>query len=195
MSTHLKRLDSEIWTVQEVLNVSECEEMIQRGERIGFELATVRTSSGPQLMTSVRNNDRVIFDDAELARKLWDRVREYVPAVLGEARAAGLCVNFRLYRYDPGQRFKRHKDGSVGGPNGERSRLSFLIYLNSGYEGGDTIFVDYTFADGETQTQELRVVPEMGLGLFFVHQRWHEGTALLRGRKYVLRTDVLYSAP
>jgi hypothetical protein len=32
------------------------------------------------------------------------------------------------------------------------------------------------------------------MGLFFKHERWHEGAPVRSGRKYVLRTDVLYKA-
>ena len=36
------------------------------------------------------------------------------------------------------------------------------------------------------------VVPETGLALFFVHQIRHKGQPVTKGRKYVLRTDVMY---
>jgi predicted 2-oxoglutarate/Fe(II)-dependent dioxygenase YbiX len=186
--------DAEIFSISPVISPDEASELIARGEAMGFEAATVRTSGGPQMMTNVRNNDRVVFDDPALAESLWERVRPFVPAEIDGCRATGLFPQFRYYRYDPGQRFKRHKDGAVETPGGERSRLTFLIYLNTDYVGGETVFSEYEFIDGQTIVHEIRVRPEVGLGLFFVHERKHEGSAVESGRKYVLRTDVLYEA-
>ena len=187
-------LAPDIFTVSDVFTPDECRALIARGEALGFEAATVRTPGGPQMMTNVRNNDRVVFDDPSFARMLWERVRGFVPQEIEGCRATGLYEQFRFYRYDPGQRFKRHKDGSVETDTGERSRLSFLMYLNTDYVGGETIFSDYTFAEGETTVHEIKVTPEVGMGLFFVHERRHEGAAVTCGRKYLLRTDVLYEA-
>jgi hypothetical protein len=38
----------------------------------------------------------------------------------------------------------------------------------------------------------LRVRPATGLALVFMHRQLHEGAEVVRGRKYVLRTDVMY---
>ena len=76
--------------------------------------------------------------------------------------------------------------------DGDKSRLTFLIYLNNGYEGGKTIFSDYTFEDGKAIVHETKVAATLGMGLFFVHARKHEGAPVTHGRKYVLRTDVMY---
>ena len=46
----------------------ECRELIARGESLGFEAASVTTSSGPQMLPNLRNNDRAIFEDADFAR-------------------------------------------------------------------------------------------------------------------------------
>ncbi len=73
------------------------------------------------------------------------------------------------------------------------SRLSFLIYLNVEYTGGETKFRDYTHTLDGILTNEIVVVPQTGMGLFFVHERKHEGAPLLGGRKYLLRRDVLYA--
>jgi hypothetical protein len=35
--------------------------------------------------------------------------------------------------------------------------------------------------------------PEQGMALAFVHLQLHEGAPVIAGRKYVLRTDVMYS--
>nr|CAA9292977.1 hypothetical protein AVDCRST_MAG63-4507 [uncultured Armatimonadetes bacterium] len=187
-------LDNDIFTVSGLFTPDECRHLIDKGEAMGFEAASVRTSGGPQMMTNVRNNDRAVFEDPEFARSVWERVKAFVPEQIDGCRATGLYEQFRFYRYDPGQRFKRHRDGSVEMERGERSRLSFLIYLNADYEGGETTFSDYTFANGKTVVDEIKVVPEVGMGLFFVHERKHEGTAVTSGRKYLLRTDVLYEA-
>ena len=169
--------------------------MIARGEALGFEAASVATSSGPQMMPALRNNDRATFEDDAFARSVWKRIRPHVPAEWEGARATGLNPRFRFYRYDPGQRFKRHKDGVVELPSGEqRSKFSFLLYLNEGYEGGRTTFSDYTFTNGERRVDEIVVTPEAGAGLFFAHARWHEGAPVTAGRKYLLRSDVMYSA-
>jgi len=61
-----------------------------------------------------------------------------------------------------------------------------MVYLNDDFTGGETIF--YT----EPGTVRLSVRPERGLALIFVHRQWHAGAPVLAGRKYVLRTDVMY---
>ena len=94
---------------------------------------------------------------------------------------------FRYYRYDPGQQFAPHYDGAfVRGPD-EESKLTFMVYLNEGFAGGET-----NFYDGWSAAPRLSVRPECGKALVFVHRQLHEGAAVVRGRKYVLRTDVMY---
>jgi prolyl 4-hydroxylase len=58
------------------------------------------------------------------------------------------------------------------------------VYLNDGFEGGETAFHE--------GVHFLRVTPERGKALVFYHRQIHEGMPVLRGRKYVLRTDVMY---
>lgn len=187
------RLDRDIFTVSDLYTPAECRQLIERGENTGFEAASVTTSTGQKMMPGVRNNDRAIFDDDAFARSVWERVRSFVPSSMDGFEVVGLNPRFRFYRYDPGQRFKRHQDGRVRTADGEVSRLTFLLYLNADYEGGQTIFRHYTY-EGETGTKhEIEIVPETGLGLFFVHERHHEGAPLIAGRKYVLRSDVLYA--
>jgi prolyl 4-hydroxylase len=65
----------------------------------------------------------------------------------------------------------------------ERSHLTFMIYINDGYEGGETAF------------DEFEVKPESGMALWFVHQLRHKGNPVTAGRKYALRSDVMYRTP
>jgi predicted 2-oxoglutarate/Fe(II)-dependent dioxygenase YbiX len=184
-------LAENLLTVSGLLTPEECQELIARGEGIGFEPAEVRTYSGPQMRKDIRNNDRIAFVDPTLAADLWSRTRPFVPRELEGGKAVGLDENFRYYRYDVGQRFKPHMDGEVARTPSLRSRLSCLFYLNGGFEGGETVFYAKQKIDG-VRGQEAVVVPQAGDALFFLHEWWHEGRPLIAGRKYVLRSDVFY---
>ena len=61
-------------------------------------------------------------------------------------------------------------------------------------EGGQTIFYSEERVDGIRKVV-ASVEPQMGMGLFFAHEWWHEGAKVLSGRKYVLRSDVMYRGP
>ena len=142
-------------------------------------------------MTNIRNNDRVNLEDPKLAGLMWSRIASLLP-ILDDQRAVGVDHHLRFYRYEPGQEFKRHKDGAVTSEVGT-SKLSYLIYLNGDFEGGATTFRDYV-GKGESQRKiEHVVTPVTASALLFRHERWHEGTAITAGRKYVLRSDVFYS--
>jgi len=132
----------------------------------------------------VRDNLRVVLDDPDLAAEWWARAQ----SLFGEERsgwtAVGLNERFRFYRYDRDHRFNRHSDGYFKRNNGERSHFTFMVYLNDGFEGGATAF-------HETYPL-LQVKPEQGKALVFYHHQIHEGMPVILGRKYVLRTDVMY---
>ena len=143
-------------------------------------------------MTQIRNNDRMVFDDAELAGEMWARVHSFLPTLDGQI-ACGVDSQLRIYRYSLGQQFKRHKDGAVTNESGQTSKLSYLIYLNDDCDGGSTTFRDYRDVNGTREKIEFIVMPATGTALLFRHERWHEGTPVVTGAKYVLRTDVFYS--
>jgi predicted 2-oxoglutarate/Fe(II)-dependent dioxygenase YbiX len=181
-----------LFVVQGLLSADECRTLIERGEALGFERAAVRTHSGLQMRPDIRDNDRAAFVDEPLAAELWRRISAHVPRELEGGTAVGLDEHFRFYRYDVGQRFKRHIDGTVERLPGVRSRLSCLFYLNEGFSGGETVFYSDEKVQGLRQEERV-VVPQAGDGLLFLHEWRHEGRELIAGRKYVLRTDVFYS--
>jgi hypothetical protein len=134
----------------------------------------------------IRNNTRATIDDHELAAMLFARVRPHVPEVMfGGMRPIGANERFRCYRYEAGQRFAAHFDGAFVRDNGERSLLTFMVYLNEGFAGGETRFLEWDRAV---------VSPRVGTALLFQHRLLHEGALVVAGVKYVLRTDVMYEA-
>lgn len=195
MPYFVQGLAPDIFTIPELLTPDECQALIEKGEALGFERASVNTQAGPIELPGVRNNDRAIWDDPHYAAEIWERVSSLIPE--GPEGQPPLCLNerWRFYRYEPGQRFKRHRDGSLSLPprfvDGVklplgRSLTTLMIYLNATCEGGETAFFT------ESGTEYLRVQPEIGTALCFAHEIKHEGCMVTSGQKYVLRTDILY---
>jgi predicted 2-oxoglutarate/Fe(II)-dependent dioxygenase YbiX len=180
------------FTLEHIFTPAECQAMIERAEALGFDTATVTIAGSTQNLPGVRNNDRVKFEDETLATLLWQRLEPLIPAQLEGWNAVRLNECFAVYRYDPGQRFKRHQDGTVQTDRGEESRFTVLVYLNEDCDGGETIFSDVDRSGSQIKFLETPVKPKPGMALVFRHELWHEGAAVTRGRKYVLRTDVMY---
>jgi prolyl 4-hydroxylase len=162
------------------LSPAECDEHIRRSERLGYEVSRIDTGRGMALDRDIRNNERVLLDDSALAGSLWARSRHYFPNRPGQWKPSGLNERFRYYKYERGSSFRWHRDGSFEKSRNERSQLTFMIYLNDDFTGGETDFGDFS------------VVPSRGDALCFLHSLTHEGQEVSRGIKYVLRTDVMY---
>ena len=102
----------------------------------------------------------------------------------------GLNERLRFYKYEEGQRFAWHYDGAYHrNDTDESSQLTFIIYLNDRFSGGETSFLS------------TKVLPEPGMALLFYHgshplSPLHEGSTLFGTTpKYALRTDVMFRAP
>lgn len=177
---------SGIWVVENFFTPSECQEWIEFAENIGFEDAPISIGVGKEeIYKDIRNNNRAMVDDEERAFLLWERAKEHVPKMIYHRVAVGLNERLRFYRYDSSQKFSWHMDGTFRRPNGQQSLLTFMVYLNEEFTGGET-----TFSDGYSTV----VKPKTGMLLLFKHEIFHEGSEVRSGRKYVLRSDVMFSA-
>jgi hypothetical protein len=181
-----------VLVIHNFLSDEECSALIRRSELLAYEPGTV----AGVVSENIRNNERVIVDDASLASDLFHRAEPFLPAVLEDHRLVGFNERWRFYRYQPGQTFKPHRDGPyLRMKSWEQSELTFMVYLNDGMVGGETRF----FADIEKAFQQppypyLCVQPKAGMALVFLHSVWHEGAVVQSGQKYVLRTDVMYGS-
>src|SRR5688500_11218423 len=101
-----------IFTIEDFLTRQECLEHIVLSESTGYELAKVNTAAGSKVRTDIRNNNRAFYRSEELAAKLWEKARPFVPTELGNSTAIGLNELFRFYRYQRGHQFKGHFDES-----------------------------------------------------------------------------------
>jgi len=174
-------LGSKIFTIENFLSKIECNNYIIMGEFSSFSEAKVSIDGQQVMLKGVRNNKRIMFKDTSLANNIWNKVISFVPELIENYSPIGVNEMFRIYKYEKGERFKMHRDGSFIRNENERSFYSFLIYLNDDFKGGETNF-----------KQGISVTPKCGNALIFHHPLKHEGKQIISGIKYVLRTDIMY---
>lgn len=187
--------------LKKVLTKEECLQFIKITEKMGFEVPPIKDGT---VVEGIRNNKRVIweFDDQSIiVETLWDRIKDLVPkeTTLNKEtwKSFGLNQRFRFYRcnlilliLDQDQEtFGPHKDGFHTVNQDEISLITFIIYLNDDFQGSNT-----TFFIGD---EKIINIPKQGDGLLFYHgphefSPWHEGSPMIKGSKYVLRTDIMF---
>lgn len=179
---HLDLTQPLMWTVNDALSPGDCAAYIAKLRGGAQEIAPIVGARGAEVVLAVRNNTRVMWDDAAEARELLGRVGPQVPARLQGLRLVGANPRLRLYRYGPGERHGAHWDTEVEFAGGARSLLTLVFYLNEGFEGGETEFSEL----GQS------VTPRRGAALLFQHRVLHTATEVRQGEKLVLRTDLVY---
>ena len=172
-----------ILTLQHVLTSEECLYWINRIKDEGPKPAPINTPLGRVVETQVRSNRRVMLDDPVWAKVLFDRIKQEVPLQIHGMKLSGTNERLRCYEYLTGQHFAPHEDGAYVRDDNERSWYTYIVYLNEGFEGGETLF----FVEPEKV-----VIPKTGLRLLFQHPIIHAGCEVKSGTKYVIRTDLMY---
>ncbi|CAJ1960076.1 unnamed protein product [Cylindrotheca closterium] len=191
--------DKSCFVINHVLSPNECTGTIARAENAGFRQALVNVGGGEMLMEDYRNSDRCIIDDHTFAKTVFERIKGMLPETIeGMDRCTwklkGLNERMRILRYGEGNFFAEHRDGAYGRNRNEQSFLTIMIYLNDGnkdFVGGATNFI--ASPRGERIHRIIsEVVPRTGMVLVFDHRLMHEGARLFSGKKYAIRTDVMY---
>lgn len=174
------------FVLHNVFTKEECEDYIRKTEEMGYEEALVNVGYGQLKMKDVRNNDRCIWDSVEEADRIWHRIVDYIPKQWSNYSVVGLNERLRFLRYRKGEYFKPHMDGMYTRTNGERSLITIQLYLNEGFKGGSTTFMN------NDCSHPVECVPKTGMVLVFEHRIMHEGSELKKGVKYSMRTDIMY---
>lgn len=133
-----------IGVVERFMSAAECEWLIQRG-RPGLGRALVYRGSSQARAVDTRTNSEVafgIFNAGVVLSLIRERMSSAVPAPTSCFEIA------KLLHYEPGQQFELHADFIQPRTpelmqevqvRGQRA-TTFLVYLNEGYEGGETDF-------------------------------------------------------
>ncbi|KAF2716483.1 hypothetical protein K431DRAFT_235304 [Polychaeton citri CBS 116435] len=199
--------------IRNLLSPSECAAIISAGEAVEFiPDAPIRTEGEEN---SILAHNFYWLVDQAFHDVLWCRVRPLLPERVAGKRIRGINRRFRVYRYVPGAEYRCHIDGawppsgtdkltgrylydaSAAADVGDRqsSLFTFLIYLNDNFTGGETTFFLPSAREGVMNAYPVK--PIQGSVVFFPHggaegALLHEGTGVIEGAKYVVRTDVEY---
>ena len=171
-----------------LLSQKDCEGIVRNCNSMGFTGAALNLGNGKSVIRrQERYCGRILLDVLDLGT-LWGRLRPHLSQTsIGRNtyEPFGLNPRLRILKYTRGQFFRKHYDG---GHN--RSLMTLIIYLSDACRGGET-----NFYKGSRCVDSVR--PRTGSALLFFHDRHplsplHEGSDVIRGEKYVLRTDVYF---
>ena len=176
--------------ISDVFSAAECSAVIAIAETTGFVRASFFTDKdGTEHYSEIRKSDRCILDSKPFAAELFRRLYSHLPAEINGCKVVGVNERLRVLKYSPGDEFKLHSDGCYISPiDGSYSVLTILLYLNEGYEGGFTTFLD-------TNSAYVELLPHVGMVSLQDQPLLHLVPPLKKGVKYVLRTEVMYAAP
>lgn len=183
----LKDLGSEILLVEDLLEPSLCQHIIQIAECCQFKPSSILVNV---VDTDVRSSGILPLGDKEGAlqgstNQLLLKKVEVIQQLLFKHYGikfphAEMCS---ILRYLPGQSYKRHVDNLllasrfVEVANGIPTRdISVVGYLNDDFEGGETLF----------DRQNIKVKPQRGSVLVFpaYYTHPHQSLPVVRGKKY-----------
>ena len=228
--TDVLQQDDEVGTVQKktldpldafiltgVLSAKECDQLVENTEAMCYSFWN---ASDPE-RKDFRNADTVEVQDANLADRIWKRIKDLVvPEVCitedelrwerglqGTWKAVGVNPILLFARYGPGGHFSPHTDGYTIIDLNNRSLYTLLLYLNTCESGGATRMFIPSSDDGERSYEqdkggrmrwaEENVVGQadvkVGNALAFYQNIPHEGEPVGAGcAKYIIRTDIMY---
>jgi len=179
------------FVIENAFSEAECAEMIEWTEKnLNYSPALLNIGYGRQILdTDARNHERAIYDSHEMVDYMFERVKEFLPKQWHGQRLSCLNERLRYLKYEKGGYFAPHWDGSYARKDGsEQSFLTYILYLNQDFEGGETNFL----STHDREEEEYPVGIKTGSLLIFQHDIYHEGSALTCGTKYCVRTDVMY---
>lgn len=177
-----------VFLLHGVFDLKESERLIQITEATGYTTALIHVGDKQILLKEHRDSLRVLIDDRQFVERLLQRVLPHLPSVFKDEQLVELNERLRFLRYDPGHKFSAHCDCSYSRPDmSARTLITMIAYLNEDFEGGETTLLE------RRSGNRIAIVPKTGTVLVFEHNILHEGSMVSQGRKYAIRTDVLYT--
>ena len=138
------KLCNGLWAVrcEKAFSGKECQQIIEAAEARGFEQALINVGNGNQVaITDYRKSQRIMTDDPKLADSIFNRIKHVLPQTFKGRKLVGLNERLRILKYQPGDFFRYHMDGTFLRQNdcsdgryrkGDQSFITMLFYLNEG---------------------------------------------------------------
>ena len=196
------------FVLHNLLTDSECDEIIDKAIQMGLK------DSGFQ--HKIRVCDKTSAMGHDFAELLYLRAKPFLGDVVqdnaSQNREMGIDPDlpngrylpyklnpcFRVVRYSPGGYFRPHHDGGFIIDPVHLSIKTFMMYLNDGFEGGTTRFFSkhqkHYVSDIDANNIIFEVKPKRGSCIIFNHALTHDGSELISGEKWLLRTEVMYQS-
>eukprot|EP00935_MAST-01C_sp_MAST-1C-sp1_P000876 g876.t1 len=190
--------------ISNVLSPAECSQLMSLTNTMGYD-----EDAPVSLAHDIRHNENCVWiADDEFLNRLLQRCGKHLPQIGGGL--AGINARCRCYRYSEGDFFAIHRDGGWPGSGvvdgklefdrfGDRfSQMTFLLYLNDDFDGGQTTFYTPVAQDGDVVDVFVQAVePKQGAALCFFHgthelSALHESASIGSGTKFIIRSDVLF---
>ncbi|KAL0479297.1 hypothetical protein AKO1_008112 [Acrasis kona] len=222
MKSTRTNINEKIFCIDNFFTPEECTAFIDLATKDGFKQSSPSGGGhGRTRREDARTNKYTVVADLNQVDLWWKKLRPFVPDNLSfipsspyfgtnggsEWKPVGLVERIRFYRYDQGEEYPEHMDGSYsrrverdGHTFQQQSFLTFLAYLNDDFEGGTTNFFMQKqhcrfLRDIENKMPTVIVKPQTGTALISCHAILHEGSQVTAGTKFVLRTDIVYERP
>eukprot|EP00934_Nitzschia_sp_Nitz4_P004826 Nitzschia sp. Nitz4//scaffold18_size181773//56267//57700//NITZ4_001909-RA/size181773-processed-gene-0.194-mRNA-1//1//CDS//3329539993//4816//frame0 len=200
------------YLLENVLSRHECHQLRSAATKLGYRQDHPVAMDHP---TGIDSCEWLVDDS--ILQVINQRVTPHLPATIAapnhknqSIRFASVNPRWRFFRYGQGCVYRPHLDGSwpasrinakgeyeCDTDDGIKSYFTFLIYLNDGFEGGQTRY--YLQDPNYAGLVGRGVTPSCGSVMVFaqgnIASLIHEGSAVTKGTKFVVRTDVLYHAP
>jgi hypothetical protein len=161
----------------------ECKDELDYASKAGFLIQRYGSHDRRRAFIDDPSRAKQIYEKLTIPelKTFFDGLKPDPPETLEGWKPIALNERLRYYEYEIGQVFRRHFDILYRINDDTRTFLTFIVYLNEDFEGGQTIF------------DEEIIVPKAGDAILFPHELKHEGATVTKGCKTILRSDVVFS--
>lgn len=192
----IELINDSLWLVEKAI-----EKPIEIINQLSHQEPFTECEFGSEINKKYRDSTEIkcVWNNPYL-KTIWGMIQSAVPnRYQGRSLIGPHYSTFYLLKYNPGQKFKVHRDGFSEDSNHNRSFITVLIYLSSGVKGGETKF--YAEPDKNIvftkkvniKSPYVNIKNIAGNVVLMRHYLLHEALPVLSGTKYILRFNILYS--
>jgi hypothetical protein len=193
------------FVLENFFSSEECDYYVNKAKEIGFH------NLKNQYPEDYRNSERLSFLSDDIAALIWERLKNFLEKedlngkkpmninVSGVWKPSRVNNGIKITKYTSGSFFKPHIDNVFIFNPQEITIHTILIYLNDEFEGGETNFCEIPehglksfLFNGISYKIIESIKPVKGRAIVFENYKCHEGSKLLSGTKYIMKTEIVF---